>query len=544
MLSKVIRIIRKLQGRGEQLTARWFPFPRTAILIAAYLSITVGLASAQTIGPSTTVDPYLLPSLDGVKTTSVLTVGDLPASNGYRMVGIPDGLGAFKTGQTFSLLMNHELSASAGIVRDHGSTGAFVSRWSISSNTLEVLQGRDHTPSPTDVYLWDPVSQQYTQGTTAWDRLCSADLPPQSAFYHAGVGTSDLIYLNGEEVDEGRAWARIATGPHTGETWQLPRLGRLSYENVVASPYPQSKTVVVLMDDGNVNTAPITANFPSDLYVYVGDKQKIGHPVDQAGLTNGKLYGVKVSLNNGAIVTEENNDFGLGNAGSGYIGAGRFVLVELGDDGNVSNLPAFQFQEATIAADVLRMRRIEDGAWDPRPRHKNDFYFVTTSSFTTNSRLWRLHFDDIQHPEQGGSIEILLKGNEGQKMFDNMTIDLCGHVLLQEDPGNQSHLAKVWLYAINSGNLLEIAHHNPAFFDPALAHPNFLTRDEESSGIIDARSILGMGWFLLDVQAHLASTDPELVQGGQLLTMYVSPSIECAMDREEGDLMELETESE
>ncbi|MBI3620765.1 MAG: phytase [Nitrospirae bacterium] len=491
--------------------------------------LAMGSASAQNIGPSTTVAPYLLPSFSGVQTTSILTVGD-SANNGYRMVGIPDGLGAFKTGQTFDLLMNHELSAGAGIARDHGSTGAFVSRWSINRNTLEVLQGRDHTPSPTDVYLWNPVSQQYTQGTTAWDRLCSADLPPQSAFYHAGVGTPDLIFLDGEEVDNGRAWARVASGPHAGEAWQLPRLGRLAYENVVASPHGQSKTVVMLMDDGNLNTAPIAANFPSELYVYVGDKQKNGHPVEQAGLTNGQLYGVKVYLNDGTLVTEESNDFGFGDAGAGYVGSGRFTLVEIGDHGNVSNLSALQFEEATIAAEAFRMRRIEDGAWDPRPRHKNDFYFVTTGSFTTNSRLWRLRYDDIQHPEQGGSIEILLRGNEGQKMFDNMAIDLCGRVLLQEDPGNQAHIAKVWLYATGSGNFIQIAHHNPAFFDPALASPSFLTRDEESSGIIDAQPILGQGWFLLDVQAHVANADPELVQGGQLLSLRLPPSIECAQD--------------
>jgi hypothetical protein len=487
-------------------------------------------ASAQNIGPSTTEDPYLLPSINGVQTTSILTVGDLPADNGYRMVGIPDGLGAFKTGQTFTLLMNHELSAGAGVVRDHGSTGAFVSEWTIDRNTLRVIEGNDLTPSSSDVYLWDPASQQYTPGTTAWDRLCSADLPRESAFYHGGVGTRDRIFLNGEEVDEGRAWARLATGPYAGEAWQLPRFGKLSYENVVASPYPQSKTVVVLLDDASVSTAPNAEDFPSDLYVYVGTKQNSGGPVNRAGLTNGKLYGAKVFLNDGTLVTEESNDFGLGNAGTGYIGSGRFSLVELGDDGDVSNLSALQLQEATIDADVLRMRRIEDGAWDPRPRHKEDFYFVTTGSFTTNSRLWRLRFDDIEHPENGGSIEILLRGNEGHKMLDNMTIDTCGRILLQEDPGNQSYLAKVWLYAIKSGNFIQIAEHNPIFFDPALAHPNFLTQDEESSGIVDAQPIFGEGWFLLDVEAHRAHADPELVQYGQLLGMYVPPSIECSQD--------------
>jgi hypothetical protein len=70
------------------------------------------------------------------------------------------------------------------------------------------------------------------------------------------------------------------------------------------------------------------------------------------------------------------------------------------------------------------------------------------------------------------------------------------------------------------------AHHNPAFFDASLPNnPAFITQDEESSGIIDAAHILGPGWFLLDVQAHKVSTDTELVEGGQLLAMFIDPDI-------------------
>src|SRR5262245_17499632 len=44
------------------------------------------------LGPSTATEPYLVPTIDGVKLVSILTVGD--AVGDYRMVGIPDGLGA------------------------------------------------------------------------------------------------------------------------------------------------------------------------------------------------------------------------------------------------------------------------------------------------------------------------------------------------------------------------------------------------------------------------------------------------------------------
>jgi hypothetical protein len=84
--------------------------------------------------------------------------------------------------------------------------------------------------------------------------------------------------------------------------------------------------------------------------------------------------------------------------------------------GDVSNLTALQLEQASIAAHVARLQRCEDGAWDPRPKHRNDFYFVTTASLANNCRLWRLRFDDVEHPELGGTIEILLRGDEGHKI--------------------------------------------------------------------------------------------------------------------------------
>jgi len=91
----------------------------------------------------------------------------------------------------------------------------------------------------------------------------------------------------------------------------------------------------------------------------------------------------------------------------------------------------------------------------------------------------------------------------------------------------------------DTGAFIQVAAHNPKFFDPTLPNnPDFITQDEESSGIIDASHILGRGWFLLDVQAHNVSTDPELVEGGQLLAMFVDPDIGRPghdHDEDEGD---------
>jgi hypothetical protein len=71
-----------------------------------------------------------------------------------------------------------------------------------------------------------------------------------------------------------------------------------------------------------------------------------------------------------------------------------------------------------------------------------------------------------------------------------------------------------------------VARHNPKFFGGnATTNPSFLTNDEESSGVIDASRILGRGWYLLTVQAHRPSPDAELVEGGQLLAVFIDPAI-------------------
>jgi len=386
-----------------------------------------------------------------------------------------------------------------------------------------VLEGRDITPSASHVFQWDQVSKQYVAGTTAWNRLCSADLPDESALRHGDRGTDERIFFDGEETTGGRAWARIATGPNAGQAWQLPRLGRMAYENVVLSPRGKDKTVAILTDDGNVLTAGIAANNPSEIYVYVGDKQRQGSEIERAGLTNGKFYGVRVRRD-GVVVEEESDAFGLGDAGTGFVGRARFELVALGDDGDVSALTGAEIQQQSIDSDVFRLQRPEDAAWDPRGEGKDAVYFVTTASISPlrNSRLWRLTFDDFDRPELGGDIEILVTNSEG-RMFDNIAIDRLGRVLLQEDTGNNPYVARIRLYGIEGGSLTEVAHHDPDLFEPGGA--GFITQDEESSGIIDAHDVLGEGWFLFVVQAHLASADAELVEGGQLLAMYVHPSI-------------------
>ena len=98
---------------------RWPIVVGTAAVVSILAATTATAATAT--GPSTVTPPYVLPVAPGVTITSLLTVDDAgKASNGYEMVGIPDGLGARRTGDTVTVFMNHELGASQGIARRHG----------------------------------------------------------------------------------------------------------------------------------------------------------------------------------------------------------------------------------------------------------------------------------------------------------------------------------------------------------------------------------------------------------------------------------------
>src|SRR5262245_44804376 len=452
-----------------------------------------------------TASPYLVPTNPAVTTRAILTVGD--SIGGYRMVGIPDGLGAFDNGNgTFTVLMNHELVSTEGVTRAHGGTGAFVSEWVIDKNTLQVYSGQDL------------MQTAVLNGSTSlnFSRFCSADLPEFTAYFDPGslMGTTDRIFMDGEEVAGGRAMGHVVTGSFAGTSSELPLLGRFAHENTLANPFAQPLTIVAGTDD----TTPSPTNTGGKIYIYVGTKTNSGTPVDRAGLTNGFNYAIQVDS-----LAVESRTSGLASSGP-LTTAGRFSLVD-------------------PALGGTQFLRPEDGAWDPL--HPSDFYFVTTDRLDQvqdglgtqvgRSRLWRARFDSITNPTAGGTLEMMLDGTEGGNMYDNITVDKTGHIILLEDVGNAAHLGKVWTYDIANDRIFQLASHDPARFGnvgvPATAPFN---QDEESSGVIDVSSIFGPGTYLVDVQAHYPinaanpngfSNPNELVEGGQLLLMQVTPTV-------------------
>lgn len=284
------------------------------LLINIFLSTFVQSQPTQT---NTNTDPYVLSLLDEVKVIPLLTSGD--NVNGYNFVGIPDGMSLIQLEDgSYQLNINHELFSLLkhipsplgdlfpdGINRGHDEPGAFVSTFKIHPNGL-ITSGHDFLQTPSALHLYDTTTESYLDATQlnnsqgirlgVLNRLCSADSP--STLWYEGKGTKERFHLTGEEespfgplpipliriLDHGRAFAFIATGEHAGEAWELPYLGQISFENILVSPYPQLKTVALILDDSGVDTSvdnfPVSVEeqlesqlrSPSEVYFYVGEK--------------------------------------------------------------------------------------------------------------------------------------------------------------------------------------------------------------------------------------------------------------------------------
>ena len=488
----------------------------------AALAVTLA-ASAQSVvtGPSSSATPYCRP-FNGfpVDVYSVLTVGDTvnntPSGAPYYLVGIPDGMGAYKNKDgTATLLVAHELATNnaVGFPRAHQpagfSGGAFHSEWKINmaagADFLRVISGADMMASVQTVTNGSGGSLYTLQ------RFCSADLADVSGLYNSatGLGTTERIFLSGEEASgPGRV---IGTGINERIGVELLPFNTLvgAWENICVRPMESDKTVVVATSDGNANR----------VFVYEGTKQSTGSIMDKAGLTNGIGYGVQVQVN-GANVSNESREFCFNAAGKPRYSA-TFTLVA----GNAGTT----------------FLRPEDGAWDPA--NPADFYFVTTDRIHTigyggsqlgSSRLFRMRFNDVNNVLAGGTIEALLDGTDVMNMGDNLTVfnDLQGgtRVIITEDPGNSPQNAKHLLYTVATDTLEIILDVDTARFGdwggiPAVAPFN---QDEEVSGVIDARDTLGLGWFWTNIQCHY-NIPGNLVQGGQLLAFYCPSCVGSSM---------------
>jgi hypothetical protein len=520
----------------------------SAVLVAA--SFATGAAAQSSVqGPSSSRTPYLVPAApnQGVVTnvTAIVTTTDLVPLTGapaqpYEVAGIMDGLGAFDNGDgTVTVLIEHEITESSGVVRRHGSTGTFICEMIVDKQTLAVISARDLIETFIDL---NGVERNVANSNPLrLGRFCSGDLPAVSAFYNAatGLGTQDRIYMCGEEGPAtGYAVASMVTGSEKGRAYLLRAFnvstngsgltGVGAWENCVANPFAQDTTIVASTSDGG---ASIMNN---RVFVYVGTKQATGNPVERAGLMNGTQYFVNIVGNATEIVNSTTR-------ATNIISGTRFEL---------------------LPTSGTQFSRPEDGHWDPiNPR---DFYFVTTdrldtatstgfnqtstASGTANrigmTRLWRLRFDDITNPLAGGVIDLVIDGSKSGikvQMLDNMCVGDDGMIYLTEDPGTTTYNSKAWAYDPRTDTLVPLVKMDPQRWGDLVVNggtPGAIApynNNKEISGVIDVTTLFphaaGERVLLIDVQDHsrdAAVATASSVEGGQLLLMRVRLGAETA----------------
>jgi autotransporter-associated beta strand protein len=512
-----------------------------SFLVAAAATVSL---YAQSVGPSTLETPYLTPTAPGWTSKSLLTVGD--SISGYLMVGIPDGLGAFSSGvNEMTIVANHELGNTVGTTRGHGAIGAFVSKWVINTSTWTVTSGADLVTLPANQLMWSGTTWAQPSTPYAIGRLCSGDLAGLSAFWDGTNGYNGRIFMNGEESgNEGKAFAWIVTGTDAGKVYELPHLGKFSWENAVArSSYGTGASATNLAQTVVVGTDDST---PGEVYVYIGTKNALaGNAIQKAGLANGINYGVKVTSATGytgAVATE--NATGIN---------GTFQLAQIFTNATSAAKTGAELQTESNTLGVTKFARPEDAHW----MDHDSLVFATTgatvNSIAVTSKIYQLDFNSSAAAgilTTGGSIKVLvdsarLTGTDGMvaRSFDNLTVGNDGLIYIQEDPGNQIYIAKHWVVNPNAGTQAQIEASAVQIFESDRGRfltgaSDYRTLDEEHSGIIDITTIVNDGiagskWFLVATQNHAAATGANaatLVEGGQFLALNYTVGSDSSVD--------------
>ena len=525
----------------------------SAVMTAGALALTMTPSSRANSAPI-----YMEPVASSATLTALATAGD--SIGGYLLPGILDGIGVRKNGNALQVLVNHEISPLASSTARVGGTvlGATVSSLTVDPVSMKVTAAKEAIAKIT---WFDYASGKYgaTPGSPvgaptedayktpnhakALNRFCSASLSADGELlYKAGnksYGYAGAVYFTGEEGgDESRAFALNMAG----ELVQLPRLGLAAWENVIPVPTKNQTTALMVNEDGSATD--------SQQFMYIGKKMLIDPKskkkptwYESAGLTNGKYYVMKIG------------DFKIESEFRTSVGKGVPTPVSFKEiDTNVNG----KVQNQLAAMLGTSLARVEDGAFDPK--NPNDYYFVTTESNKDakataanpatptvkrdGGALWRVRFNDVRNPLAGAQITMLLDGSEAPYLNkpDNITVDSLGNVLIQEDPGNNDQLARLLAYRIADGKIGVVARFKATYFDKANT-ATFMTADEESSGVVEATSVMRSGsgdsasYYLLDAQVHAktsvarpditdaaakASVDSAAVEGGQLYVLKIS----------------------
>jgi hypothetical protein len=502
--------------------------------LAAALALTAAVAGVGVA--ATAVKPYAEPVGGHYQVRALFSADDkVPLLGGapgqqYRMVGIPDGLGAHPNRDgTSTLFMNHELGFTAlsePVVGGPQNRGAIVSRWLLDADGDPVAGKR----------AYDSIYDENTFLGPAPEVGNEAQMPSQFARFCSGFlagpanGFDRPIYLTNEESTspetfDGRGGLSVAV--FDSELHTLPKLGRYSKENTVVQPTRGTRTVILPTEDG-------PATLDNQLYMYVGakDRSRKASVLARNGLDNGKLYvfrSLDPARNSERTVT------------SGSV-TGEWIEIPNADD-----LTDVQLEAASDAVGAMTFVRPEDGAFNPN--NPNEFFFDTTGSSSGDDdgvnelgRLYslRLHPGNPLKPATLTVVynadAVVAAGGDIAISPDNLDVSRR-YLMINEDGTTESRAVmaakgrdgSIWRFdlvkgpvgavGVDASTATRVAQLDPPGRDGVPVGPGVW----ETSGIIDASAMFGADTWLSDVQAHPPTTPPVgptvTVEDGQLFLM-------------------------
>jgi hypothetical protein len=462
-------------------------------VVAALLLVGTFASTAAAAGPAgfkTAKAPYLVPCdavacasanvIGGVVVDPIISTGDIVG--GYQMSGIPDGLGAYKDpGARLQVLMNHELGATFPATPPGVNTR--ISKLTLNRATHGVQAG---------TYLFN--------GSEGFERFCSSTLQSFN-------GTP--YYLTGEEaINAGHDGSSIVMNAETGQWVATPQFGHVQHENVV--PVERlSKAVAITTDDD------FRVGSPALLLAYIADTAEAAVSGDPA---HGSLYVWKAlddAADTPATIAE------------GDTIAGEFVPLTQAENTNSTTI-----KTAAAAKHAFRFSRLEDAATAQQTPGR--LYIADTGKIgdvSVTGRIYQLDIDPAD-PTKASLTFLLDSATHGFANPDNLDTSSTSLVFQEDREANfRSIYNRVLVYNLEERTLKVAARVDTT--------PPRAPGQWESSGVINAQTLLGGGWWLLDVQAHGALAPqpgptapgvqpaPQFVangEDGQLLAIYIPGS--------------------
>jgi hypothetical protein len=520
-----------------------------ATLAAALAMPAVVAAHGGRPSYATTKAPYVAPSgaVAGMVFKALINSGE--SAFGTLFEGIPDGIGAAPAGghhwhgwgwwrpRYVDLYVTHEQSRVpfSGFADYQDSS---VSRVRVDTRTMRIVD-LDVALSPDEGFI----------------RFCSAFMAgPEHGFKHytflANEESNDPLNVPaGAEYGSDPAYGgqnirqagfSVALDTKTGHISVLEGAGRHNHENQVIVPGRWWRGIFALSGDDTF-TSPSTPERPnlSQLYAYTASDAKDFMRDD------GKLWAFRVTGTQDGPVDKEDP----------FNGANDYFDIAVGDDfrgefikvpediarGDTADLPQDALEDWSNANNVFQFIRVEDIAYDPD--HPRTVYFADTGNsrlidpgtgrlyrapsgtpgtLTSLGRIYKMELNRW-NPRKVDSFSVVTESETiGMRAPDNLDVGRRS-LMVQEDASD----AKIWQMDLATGAWTHIA---------TATQPT-----AETSGIVDVSRWFGRGWWAIDVQSHVntSETPGQVYTGpgpsngvtftarredGQLLLMYVPGS--------------------